>query len=137
MEISKTHRYDRHMTEEVADNKSDYYSLVRTCHILMEHRHPAGLPHPHLPPRLGRKTNKLIKSSNSHTVSGELRSSSDTLKSHHGSRYYPGALKTSPVLSHCHTVTSYPASLTKSIRLMVNSMNCINRKQGTVRYDTT
>ena len=46
-EISKTHRYDRHMTEEVLDSKSDYYSLVRTCHILMEHLH-LGPPPPTL-----------------------------------------------------------------------------------------
>ena len=35
------------MTEEVLDSKSDYYSLVRTCHILMEHLH-LGPPPPTL-----------------------------------------------------------------------------------------
>ena len=69
--ISKTHRHDRHVTEEVLDSKSDYYSLVRTCHIVMEHHHPqlraaATL----LPPLLGNtnKTRRLKHQPAHHTL---------------------------------------------------------------------
>ena len=128
------------MTEEVVDNKSDYYSLVRTWHILMEHPHPASLIS--LRPGWKTKTNRLIKTSTfSHTVWGynlTLTTSYYHLEVfmtwyHTSDPVYVPKSRTSE--DHSHSRLSR-LSIFLLRTYIFYSMNCINRKQEKyTRYD--